>query len=124
LPDGTRSHIPASWTDLASPGNRPSDDETFLLAFLPDLLRTRQRVDALLHRIGTTPINTTASTQENQRASQSTGTLVRGAAPGSAHLLPTQPPAAEPPHLSSGVPNAKAGPQPNHKTSPNPGQSA
>jgi hypothetical protein len=56
LPDGTRSLVPAEWTDLnlpaaglpGSPDGRPS---TPLLASLSDLSRTRGIVDALLRRI-------------------------------------------------------------------------
>lgn len=113
LPDGTRSYIPAAWTDFASPGTPPDQGQPSLVAFLPDLLRTRQRVDVLWRRIGRTPIDTTASTQENQHACKSNGTMVRGTAPDSAPVSPTQPRATEPPHSSFGGPDAKNGPQPN-----------
>jgi hypothetical protein len=112
LPDGTRSYIPAAWTDFESPGTPPGNGQPSLVAFLPDLLRTRQRVEVLLRRIGSTPIGTTASTQENQHACKSNGTMVRGTTPDSAPLSTTQPRAAEPPHPSFGGPDAKDGPQP------------
>jgi hypothetical protein len=112
LPDGTRSYIPAAWTDFASPDTLPGKGPPSLVAFLPDLLHTRQRVEALLRRIGNTPTSTIASTQENKNASQSNGTMVRGTASDSAPLSPTQPRAAQPPHPSVGGPDAQAGPQP------------
>jgi len=98
LPDGTRSYIPAAWTDFESPGTPPGHGQPSLVALLPDLLRIRQRVDVLLRRIGSTPSDTTASTQENPHASKSNGTMVRGTAPDSAPVSSTQPRAAEPPH--------------------------
>ena len=114
LPDGTRSYIPAAWTDLASPATPPNHRETCVLAFLPDLLRTRQRVAALLQRIGHTPSDTSAATHETQHAPQSIGTLVCGTAPDSAPLRPTQPRAADPPRPSFGVSDAQAGPPSRH----------
>ena len=112
MPDGTRSYIPAAWTDFKSFNLPASDLEITLVACLADLLRTRQRVDALLRRIGATPIDPTASTQENQHAFKSNGTMVRGTAPDSAHLLTTQSRTADPPHSAFGVSDAQAGPQP------------
>jgi hypothetical protein len=117
LPDGTRSYIPAAWTDFKSPGLCSPKDEPCLAACLSDLLRTRQRVDALLRRIGTTPINTTGSTQENRHASKSTGTVVRGTASDSAPLSTTQPRATDSPNPAFGVPAAKTGPQSNRDKS-------
>jgi hypothetical protein len=107
LPDGTRSYIPAAWTDLQSPGALPSSLEISLVAFLPDLLRTRQRVDALLRRGGAPA---TASTQENQRVSKSNRALVRGAPLDAAPLLSTHAGATPTPDPSSGVSHAQAGP--------------
>ena len=59
LPDGTRSLVPADWTDLdlqpgnpappPEPGRSPSRPCT--LGFLRDLLRARTIVDALLRRL-------------------------------------------------------------------------
>ena len=112
LPDGTRSYVPAAWTDFESPGTPPGKGQPALVAFLPDLLRSRQRVDALLRRIGNPPIDPTASTQENPHASKSNGTMVRGTAPDSAPVSPTQPRAADTPHPSFGGSDAKDGPQP------------
>jgi hypothetical protein len=111
LPDGTRSYIPAAWTDFESPGTPPGQGQPSLVALLPDLLRTRQRVDVLLRRIGSTPSDTTASTQENQHACKSNGTMVRGTAPDSAPVSSTQPRAAEPPRSLFGGSDAKDGPQ-------------
>jgi hypothetical protein len=110
LPDGSRSYIPAAWTDLASPGTSPPARKISLVAFLPDLWRTRQRVNALRRRIGTLPMDTTSSTQERQHASKSTGTMVRGTTFDPAHLSTTQHRATDSPHLSFGLPDAQAGP--------------
>lgn len=57
LPDGTRSLIPASWTDMdkASPGIGPDTSNPIrslvLLGSVSDLLRTRKIVDALLRKL-------------------------------------------------------------------------
>jgi hypothetical protein len=54
LPDGSRSLIPASWTDWSAATNEPfesgSNRREPCLAPLADLLRVRALVDALLGR--------------------------------------------------------------------------
>jgi hypothetical protein len=53
LPDGSRSWIPACWTDLkTAPDQAPAAniDQPALLGTLSQLLHTRAIVDALLHR--------------------------------------------------------------------------
>ena len=51
LPDGSKSLIPADWTDLALPAQLPSTPTTTTLGSLPDLIHTRAVVDALLGRL-------------------------------------------------------------------------
>ena len=48
LPDGSRSLIPADWTDLRSQPGQPSENAPF--ASQEDLLRLRALADALLNR--------------------------------------------------------------------------
>ena len=53
LPDGSRSWIPASWTDLKTAGDKaPATTGSQALASLSQLLHTRTIVDALLRRRG------------------------------------------------------------------------
>ena len=53
LPDGTRSLIPAAWTDLHDGPNAPrANRHAATLASLVQLLRARTIVDALLRRLG------------------------------------------------------------------------
>ena len=51
LPDGSRSLIPADWTDLALPTQLGSASSAATLGSLEDLLRARALVDALLGRL-------------------------------------------------------------------------
>lgn len=55
LPDGSKSMIPAEWTDFASPAQPCSalsaPSNTAKLASLEDLLHARALVDALLSRL-------------------------------------------------------------------------
>src|SRR5207245_7267092 len=48
LPDGSRSYIPAAWTDFAA--TSASYPNSSMMASASDLLRLRQRVDWLLRR--------------------------------------------------------------------------
>jgi hypothetical protein len=51
LPDGSKSLIPADWTDLASPTQTLSAPTVTTLGSLEELLHTRAIVDALLGRL-------------------------------------------------------------------------
>jgi len=51
LPDGSKSLIPADWTDLVSAGRRAVSMQTATLGSLEDLLHARAVVDALLSRL-------------------------------------------------------------------------
>ena len=54
LPDGTRSLIPSSWTDLKTARDKgPAAAGSQALASLSQLLHTRTIIDALLRRRGT-----------------------------------------------------------------------
>ena len=107
LPDGTRSYIPAAWTDLEP--QAPDHGPAAPVAGLADLWRTRQRVDALWHRCRL-PVGDTTSTQDQQHASESTGTLVCRTASGPAPLSPAQSTTTGTPDPTSGVSDAQAGP--------------
>jgi hypothetical protein len=71
LPDGTRSLIPAAWTDLqvdkkpAFPKKRP---QTALLASYTQLLQARTVVDALLRRLSAASSSQPAAPQETVHA--------------------------------------------------------
>ena len=51
LPDGSKSLVPADWTDLASPTEPVRVPPATTLGSLEDLLHTRAVVDALLGRL-------------------------------------------------------------------------
>ena len=51
LQDGSKSLIPADWTDVALPAQLPSTPTTTTLGSLQDLLHARALVDALLGRL-------------------------------------------------------------------------
>ena len=61
LPDGSKSLIPADWTDLALPAQPHSTPTTTILGSLQDLLHARAVVDALLGRFA-------PATSENGRS--------------------------------------------------------
>ena len=78
LPDGPRSDIPAAWTDLKPPDPAPRQRASSFVASRSGLVCLRPRVDALRRRMVASPADTATSTQENQRAAQSNGTMGRG----------------------------------------------
>ena len=55
LPDGSKSLIPADWTDFKTGSSAPQDSP--LVGSLDDLLRLRGLVDALLRRTADLPSN-------------------------------------------------------------------
>jgi len=85
LPDGTRSLIPAAWTDIKGQiqdGSQvvTSDGSSPLHGSVGDLLRARKVVDALLRRLDRPePIYESPSSEESQRAT-SIGVLGHGTA--------------------------------------------
>ena len=72
LPDGSKSLLPAAWTDLAAPTQTLSAPTPTTLGSLEDLLHARTIVDALLGRLA--PVNgedgNSAQTKESTRAQQ------------------------------------------------------
>lgn len=79
MPDGSRSHIPAEWTD--SPDAPPAFKDSALeppIASALGLWRLRQQVDALLGR-----------TQQKQDEGTTTPNVVGGSASNSADLSET-----------------------------------
>jgi len=70
LPDGSKSLVPAEWTDFGS--NRPSSASTNdLTGCFEDLLRLRSLTDALLQRASTPPVMQSAPAQESHVATES-----------------------------------------------------
>ena len=67
LPDGSKSLIPADWTDFKTPGGTPQASP--LVGSLDDLLRLRGLTDALLLRYDDLPVRSGAS-QEDHAATQ------------------------------------------------------
>jgi len=70
LPDGSKSLIPADWTDLASPTQSIGTPATTTLGSLEDLLHARALVDALLGRLApvTSEDGISTTTKESVRA--------------------------------------------------------
>ena len=70
LPDGSKSLIPADWTDLASPTQSIGTPATTTLGSLKDLLHARALVDALLGRLApvTSEDGISTTTKESVRA--------------------------------------------------------
>lgn len=83
LPDGSRSYIPADWTDFTDHTQVADADQArqVALASLSDLLHARSIIDALLRRL---PASCDKSTQptgkENKRAATEPGHSERPAA--------------------------------------------
>ncbi|MCP5113468.1 MAG: hypothetical protein GY953_21755 [bacterium] len=68
LPDGSKSLIPAAWTDFDSAARSPQQQRP-LVGSLEDLLRTRFLVDALLNRAaGSTEAPATPVTEQESHA--------------------------------------------------------
>ena len=67
LPDGSKSLIPAEWTDLASPTSAFSTPTATTLGSLENLLHARAVVDALLGRLApvTSEDGNSATTKES-----------------------------------------------------------
>jgi hypothetical protein len=68
LPDGSKSLIPADWTDFNSASSASQALE--LVGSLDDLLRLRRLVDALLRRATDVPL-TSGAAQESHAATES-----------------------------------------------------
>ncbi|MCP4204837.1 MAG: hypothetical protein GY769_23250 [bacterium] len=67
LPDGSRSLIPAAWTDLDPPSQDKATEGILASPF--ELLRARTIVDALLRRVAASkPESAPDSTEEEERA--------------------------------------------------------
>ncbi len=80
LPDGTRSFIPASWTDLDGAGptsGEPSACLSTLIGSVCDLLHARKVVDALLRKLEAQRPSEENRSQEDKHATP-TGLLARG----------------------------------------------
>ena len=94
LPDGSRSLIPAAWTDLASPSDdRPSSGG--VLGSLADLLHARKVVDSLLHKFDAS--EATIPVKEERRRATATDALARN---GKEHLGVPRPRDTEKSHRS------------------------
>ena len=72
LPDGSKSLIPASWTDFEATASRPADNPQ-LMGSLEDLFRLGSLVDALLRRtVASTNVSApSAANQESHAAIKS-----------------------------------------------------
>jgi len=78
LPDGSRSYIPVTWTELATNPANPAP-LCSIIGSASDLLGLRQRVDCLLRRFEAAPAsNQNSSTQDSQHATATTGALECG----------------------------------------------
>src|SRR5262249_38835409 len=68
LPDGSKSLVPAEWTDFKIPAGSPAASPR--IGALDDLLRLRSITDALLGRSAGSPVRSEPS-QEGHAATQS-----------------------------------------------------
>ena len=109
LPDGTRSFIPAEWTDLDIPDiqNRQSANRPLtktVLGSICHLLHARKIVDALLCKMDSSKHVPTNTSKEEYKRASTTGPLARPAqsASGAGHLAKPRPAAASKAHRSIG----------------------
>jgi len=93
LPDGSRSLIPAAWTDLEMNNFQasPSGDEqsaSATLGSLFHLLHARKVIDSLLRRLDSSEQAPTIPSKEEKKRATATAPLARNAkaAPGTQHL--------------------------------------
>jgi hypothetical protein len=108
LPDGTRSYIPAAWTNLGelcpekfkSSCSRPT---TKLIASTSNLLQARQRVDVLLEKIYPLEQKSENALKEGHHRAKANGILARsgGTATDTRNLGKSQLSTAEKNHSSS-----------------------
>lgn len=80
LPDGTKSLIPAEWTDLNSTSSPTGHCDSATLASVDQLLRMRTVVDALLRRLA---LSTSEATMPitDEETNRATTTQLSGLAP-------------------------------------------
>ncbi len=95
LPDGTRSYIPADWTNLGDicPQFKPPDNrkQTDLIASRSNLLQVRKIVDTLLLKIYPPKQQSEIALKEGQNHAKAIGTLARsGGAENSRNLEQSQ----------------------------------
>lgn len=86
LPDGSKSLIPAEWTNLSPAPNFAVHNHSATLASLDELLRMRTVVDALLRRLApaTSEVAKPITDEESNRAT--TAQLSGPSSPGDLHL--------------------------------------
>jgi len=75
LPDGSKSLVPADWTDLVSPAPTLAASSATTLGSLENLLHARAVVDALLDRIASATREAGHSTKESARARHASQSL-------------------------------------------------
>ena len=68
LPDGSKSLIPADWTDYKTASLASQDSP--LVGSLDDLLRLRGLVDALLRRTADVPVTSGADQESHQQTEE------------------------------------------------------
>src|SRR6266853_2528952 len=117
LPDGSRSYIPAAWTDFGAPP-QSSEAPCSTVACASDLLRLRQRVDCLVRRIEAGPATDQNSpTQENHHATSATGTVECRTSSHSTHLSTAHASATKQSRQPPGRAHSQTGPGPSHTAS-------
>ncbi|WP_211216910.1 hypothetical protein, partial [Desulfobacter curvatus] len=81
LPDGTRSYIPADWTNLGDicPQFKATDNrkQTDLIASRSNLLQVRKIVDTLLSKIYPSKHKSETALKEGHNHAKAIGTLAR-----------------------------------------------
>ena len=81
LPDGSRSLIPATWTNLNHPTVTAQTPSAGLIGSIQDLLHARTIIDALLEMLAQVEPPLTAPPKEDRIRARATGSVARRAAP-------------------------------------------
>jgi hypothetical protein len=105
LPDGSKSLVPAEWTDFGATTGPPPGGQ--FVGYRDDLLRLRGLVDGLLRRTAAAPV-TSGAGQENHAATVSE--LPRHPHPGDASVGTTRRPAKTNRHRDSRAPHDQCDP--------------
>ncbi|MBZ5529463.1 MAG: Y4bD/Y4pK family protein [Acidobacteriia bacterium] len=107
LPDGSKSLVPAEWTDFRGAAGPPPSLQ--LLGSLGDLLRLRGLADALLHRSADLPL---PSVRDQESHAATASELHRHPHPGDVPVGATRRRAKTDRHRSSGAPACPGDPRP------------
>ena len=86
LPDGSRSLIPASWTDLDPSTFSNSTASAATIATIPHLLQARKVVDALLHKLDDSAQQAPVFSKEEKKRASTISPVASRKLPPARHL--------------------------------------